>query len=507
MKKKKIIKEDFGKNSRENGITIIALVITIIVLIILATITINAVFGDNGLIKQAEYAKDLSSNSTESEYGEMNRLFDDYANMLEDDEDIPIEEEPYLDESLAVPPEVSEGMIPVKWNGSSWEKTDIYDEEWYDYGNKEWANVVLGDSTFNEEGILDESKPYSMLVWIPRYAYQITSQYHQSGNTGGNINIVFIDEDNKGRDGTVYSTSYPDYSAGNGMNDYVVHPAFNYGGIHLAGFWVGKFETSNTDGYGDNSSTSNDINLIVQIKSGVKSWRGISVSNIFTVCTELNKSRNIYGLNANDNIVDPHMMKNSEWGAVAYLSQNVIYGKGEEIWINPNSNYITGQAGENVNANSTTTTYSYNTLNGQEASTSGNVTGVYDMSGGANEYTAAYINNGNQELKNYGLNLINADEKYREVYNMNTIDEANNNYNITIPSNGFYGDAIFETSNNGIGSSGWYSDYTYYPYSNNPFFARGGNVVGKSDAGIFDFDCLLWGAYTNGGFRIVIPVF
>ena len=70
----------------KGGITLVALVITIIILIILATITINAVFGDNGLIKQAEYARDLSVNSTEAEYEGMNRLYDEYMNMIEDGE-------------------------------------------------------------------------------------------------------------------------------------------------------------------------------------------------------------------------------------------------------------------------------------------------------------------------------------------------------------------------------------------------------------------------------------
>ena len=42
---------------RNKGITLIALVITIIILIILAAITINAVFGENGLILRAQEAK------------------------------------------------------------------------------------------------------------------------------------------------------------------------------------------------------------------------------------------------------------------------------------------------------------------------------------------------------------------------------------------------------------------------------------------------------------------
>ena len=59
---------------KTRGITLIALVITIIIIIILATVTINMAFGDNGLIKQAELAKDLTTNSMEHEQGSMANL-------------------------------------------------------------------------------------------------------------------------------------------------------------------------------------------------------------------------------------------------------------------------------------------------------------------------------------------------------------------------------------------------------------------------------------------------
>ena len=50
------------KNSERNkGITLVALVVTIVILIILATISINAVLGENGLIKRSEKAAGVSS--------------------------------------------------------------------------------------------------------------------------------------------------------------------------------------------------------------------------------------------------------------------------------------------------------------------------------------------------------------------------------------------------------------------------------------------------------------
>ena len=66
------------KNNRQKGITLIALVVTIVVLIILATVSILAVFGDNGIIARAQTAKDTHE---EGKADETNTL-DDYASYI-----------------------------------------------------------------------------------------------------------------------------------------------------------------------------------------------------------------------------------------------------------------------------------------------------------------------------------------------------------------------------------------------------------------------------------------
>ena len=432
--------------------------------------------------------------------------------------EIQMEGQGYIDSELAEAPAVAEGMTPVKWNGNNWVKTTNKDKEWYNYAEKKWANVVLGDATFNGE-TLDESKTYSMLVWIPRYAYQITSGYHQSGaeinpNDGtlgaGNINVVFLDRNNQDKNKTkAYSEEYPNYTTGNGMSDYVVHPAFNYGGTKLAGIWVGKYETSSKEGNSNSSSGDNVTNKTVQIKAGVSSWRYIQVSNIFTVCTEMNKSSNLYGLNTSDSVVDPHMMKNSEWGAVAYLSKSKYGKETEEVWINPNSNYITGQAGSSVSESETTSTNAYNTPNGMKASTTGNVWGVYDMSGGALEYVAAYVNNGNSNLTKYGSTLVNAADKYKDVYSTGNSDSYEINYAMSTPDRGYYGDAVWETSSNSLSpwKLSWYSDYANFIYSNSVFLRRGGYYRDTSETGVFHFSSNIGNDNSYYSFRVVVPVF
>ena len=92
MKKSKIRFQGTSKKmaKQEKGITLVALVITIIIIIILATVTINMAFGDNGLIRQAELARDLTANSMGYETQATINLVAYMNEMLEGSGDIPL---------------------------------------------------------------------------------------------------------------------------------------------------------------------------------------------------------------------------------------------------------------------------------------------------------------------------------------------------------------------------------------------------------------------------------
>ena len=328
---------------------------------------------------------------------------------------------------------------------------------------KKWANAMTEDG--------------SMWVWIPRYAYNITSGYHQSGaeinptkpeEGAGTIEIKFLKESsNVAYDGT---STWDNVS---GQGKWNVHPAFNYG-QEVSGIWVAKFEASPE---GATTSTSNSeyngTGKKLQVKPGVSSWRSITISNIYDVCKNYNSALN------------SHMMKNDEWGAVAYMSKSKYGKQNEEVWINNSSSYITGSAGNSASASGNTgTTTDYTSTQGVKASTTGTVYGVYDMSGGAWEYVAGYVNNGHGNLTNYGSSLVNGDAKTKNVYSKASSDSYENNYNANSSK---YGDAVYETSTNGSGSTSWYGDYSYFPNTSSPFFKRGGVYHNGTNAGVFYF--------------------
>ena len=123
---------------QERGITLVALVITIVILIILATVSINVVLGEGGLIQRAQQAKELTEQAALGEQQELNILMSKYANIMAENQ-TPIE-----------PPEESEKEKAVlKYVGDipDGEYIDIYE---YPYFNIE-IEVVKGDGILKYE--------------------------------------------------------------------------------------------------------------------------------------------------------------------------------------------------------------------------------------------------------------------------------------------------------------------------------------------------------------------
>ena len=71
----KINKKSARRNySNQTGITLIALVVTIVVLLILAGVSINAIFSENGIIEKAKDAQNRMNNAQESDLNVLNDL-------------------------------------------------------------------------------------------------------------------------------------------------------------------------------------------------------------------------------------------------------------------------------------------------------------------------------------------------------------------------------------------------------------------------------------------------
>ncbi len=181
-------------------------------------------------------------------------------------------------------------------------------------------------------------------------------------------------------------------------------------------------------------------------------------------------------------IGDVHVMKNSEWGAVAYLTQAV----GSLPAKNTNTSWYTG------GASSAATVWSTNV----NQSTTGNLYGIYDMNGGAWDAVAGYTSNVVSAA--YRTEILNASSGFKNI--VGTGYQTNSLLWTT------KGMAIEETSTAGTGLNSWSGAVSVYPSdpSDAPFFRRGNAQDQSSGAGIYGFFPASGNATTDTGFRPVM---
>ena len=428
-----------------------------------------------------------------------------------------------VNEYPANAPALTDALIPVTYNESTskWVKADSSNSNnsWYDYSNKIWANAVLVSSTNRSTyksasagTTIADADILAFYVWIPRYKYKVWNINQVIGTDSYNAQTTGIDivfEKDKASTGTIsctYSYAAPSSTAGSpnetctGSNgDYYTHPAFTFGNQELTGFWMGKFELSSSNpATGSSYGGGNTTSLTPRILPNVTSWRKNTVDNFWKVIYDMQVSNNIYGLPTSRTNTDSHMLTNMEWGAVAYLT-NSKYGRCTngsctEVSINSygeTSNWTTKTGCGPISSGSTsygTTCNAYNTTLGQTASTTGNVSGVYDMSGGALEYVmgnaskssgTTYTYNANSAGTNFTYSTNTA--KYLIPYAYGTARNDQTAYN-----RGRLGDATSEVVTKA--GYGWYNDYADFPSSSYSWFRRGGTFSFGSNAGPFGFN-------------------
>ena len=379
------------------------------------------------------------------------------------------------DTSGANAPVLASNMVPVYYDDSKnvWKCADKENKDsltrWYHYDYKMWANAVTinySDSSiknkyFNSNGTL-KIKPgeevlmddiTTMWVWIPRFNTTTPSNYNGGTQAKPNaIDVTFVKQNEVALD------------------------AFTFGNKELSGFWYGKFETSHTtltssetnDNLGCTNETCSNANGII-IKPNVTSLTRSNVSNFFYASRSMEQANNSFGFVSTE--VDTHMSKNNEWGAVAYLTQS-IYGRCTgstsctEVGINNNNNYKTGY-GAPAGSGTGDFNEAYNTTRGKDASTTNNIYGIYDMSGGRYEYVMGVYNNSKSSS---GFNSL-PDSKYY------------NNYTTTE----YQGHALY-------GTKGWYYDGNDVLDTSKSWYARGGGYNSGATAGVFNYYTYYGGA-------------
>ncbi|MEG2712016.1 MAG: hypothetical protein RR988_03220 [Clostridia bacterium] len=414
------------------------------------------------------------------------------------------------DEVLASKPVVDEDIVrkspltPIKWSSSGKIiETTTSDPQWADYSSGNWGNAMTPEG--------------SMWVWIPRYAYRIiyydsaTALLNKDKNrivgysnakgyvdkSGapnrpftrlyGDVEVVFLGSgENKYAylEGGEYIGNVTKTTVEDNPNLYVIHPAFspirrvtykttnlpgNYGwDKEITGFWVGKFENT--------SATFSP-------KPGMKAATGATPDQMYKRSQDISKKDAFELRNTN---IDAMLIKNTQWGAVTYLANATAPGKMGELNNNGNTFYTGGGAGDAY------------IKNFQSQSTTGNVSGVYDMNGNVFDATASYFKAAEPAGSGFELIDENINTKFVDTYRHiagNNVD----NYELNADK---YGDSVYEVSMPSM--KGWQNTAVDYPSSKNTVFVRGGYNISNAQNfnTIFRFEPVRWGpAHWTQGYR------
>ena len=258
------------KNTKEKGITLIALVVTITVLIILATVSINTVLGDNGIIKRAQKARDSYQNSSTSEDEHMKQLANEMSEYDEDN----TTKNPTAGTTVAKPGTWTSSQVTPIADGNG--GTVPLPNGFYYVGGDISTGLVISDKqgdTMNASGV-DMGNQF---VWIP------VSSEADLTRTNFNTN----GQPTTGLDTTRYTEPY----ANGYSTEAEEYTAMKTQVLKYGGFYIGRFEA------GVNSTTLRTkvtTNQTVVCKKGVAPYSyvtwGKAMNDVNTAFAPSNKN-------------------------------------------------------------------------------------------------------------------------------------------------------------------------------------------------------------------------
>jgi len=407
-------------------------------------------------------------------------------------------------------PVLGSALVPVIIDNTGKVTKASLSDEWYDYETKKWANAVIlkTTKTYADGQEIPESNIESYFVWIPKYSYKIWDLGNYSSLTSVSnkvqtINIKFGTTNTSDSVSGECKTPGTAGASGNcSVGEYMTHPAFL--AFDTNGLWVGKFETGYDGATSYLEAEKDEVNTSkIVVKPNVYSWRSIAIGKMFKNSYDYMRS------------LDSHMMKNTEWGAIAYL-QHSKYGSQQNIRINNNKWYLTGYAaaeeptvgynnGTSIEGNRTeatlpgvdgTYTVNYKNTKSQVASTTGNYSGIYDMSGGAWDYVMGYTTGAASGKDLSGITDLYPNfftnstyTKYWDKYTSTGTTDTNYNNRILGDAMGEMGSfgAVTEVDGGTRYKSSWYGTYAYFINSTLPWVCRGGQWDNGNSAGVFSY--------------------
>ena len=338
---------------KQRGITLIALAVTIVVILILAGVTIDAVFSENGIINKAKEAADIMNDLVKEDEAKLNELLNELNETMDSNwnSNIEIPEENTIPEPDPKPPKLEDTT------GMQDETIKVEDE----YGNKvtipKGFEVVEEEGTTVPEGIVIQDKDKNQFVWIPvGRVYKDASKTNYSdiqlgrytfNTTNGNPTLVqaaYTEENPRNYEQSILlSNQYQEYktrfspdgiasSGTNGLNAIAKDLADFVNSVRdNGGYYLGRYEAS----YGSGSSVA-DYKPLSQV-SKATSFSTSTEGSLWNKVTQIDAakiSRNMYNNDSNVG-VESDLVNSYAWDTAIVFIQAM--GNGNENYANKGS--------------------------------------------------------------------------------------------------------------------------------------------------------------------------
>lgn len=269
----------------QKGITLIALVITIVIILILAGVTLNLVLGDNGIIKQAQKAADLTKESMENEEKDFGILADELDEIIAQSLPSTVKEAIQKGTIFTVNKQIKDATGKTMTVPKGFK---VKEEELIENG------VVIADSKGNE------------FVWVPCEDgnYKKHEYNNSTDDKGTNVQDKSESEEADAGWSTWYYRAYKDWK------DDEIDVEENKKSVEKnKGFYIARYEAgvpSNADFYVDESTSNKSYkdeneknttqtktgeNLKPVSKAGNQCWNYISQTNALEVSGKMYSRR------------------------------------------------------------------------------------------------------------------------------------------------------------------------------------------------------------------------
>ena len=354
------------KIKQERGITLIALVITIVVLLILAGVSINAIFGDSGIIEKAKDAQNKMDQATQNDLDAidgLNNLINSKTNGTTGGNTGKDDDKPFGGEKYNKAEKNNDGTLKANTEYTDSENTTVTIPKGFKVSNVAATESTEGEQTVST-GLVIQDAEGNEFVWVP-VNYTATGTLDSDGLDSGFKEVFKRSED---------SSSYEEPFANGYEGEDTEYIKMMKSVQSNKGFYIGRYEAGTTD---PRTRSTTDSSKIV-VKRDAYPYIQVGWGNKMNNITEDVKTDMVSGLQRligkGAVYLSKHMYDSKDIGATSTLCYGVQWDAimkfvedsthsttNSTNWGNYNDASFTINRGKYAKYGSLSTWYDYNT--------------------------------------------------------------------------------------------------------------------------------------------------